>query len=164
MILRLARLRVLDAPAPRRSARSSASSSTAASPSCWRPCAPSTSPLIERVGVLGRLAHENHLLATFDDALGHARPACPHLAGTLRGMRTAKALALAAWLLVIAWLVLLVTDRGEAAGWCLFLAGLLLMVAGPIFQRVGDGQLRITGVIMAAAGLFFVLLGLFYAF
>ncbi len=79
-------------------------------------------------------------------------------------MRTAKALALAAWLLVIAWLVLLVTDRGEAAGWCLFLAGLLLMVAGPIFQRVGDGQLRITGVIMAAAGLFFVLLGLFYAF
>ncbi len=66
-------------------------------------------------------------------------------------MRTAKALALAAWLLVIAWLLLLVTDRSTAAGWCLLIAGVLLMVAGPIFQRVGDGQLRITGVIMAAA-------------
>jgi hypothetical protein len=81
-----------------------------------------------------------------------------------RRVRFAKALAFGGWVLVIAWLVLLVTDRGEAAGWCLFLAGLLLMVAGPIFQRTGDGQLRITGVIMAAAGLFFVLLGLFYAF
>jgi len=81
-----------------------------------------------------------------------------------RRVRFGQGLALGAWLLVIAWLVLLITDRGEAAGWCLFLAGLLLMVAGPIFQRVGDGQLKITGVIMAAAGLFFVLLGLFYAF
>ena len=81
-----------------------------------------------------------------------------------RRVRFAKALAFGGWVLVIAWLVLLVTDHGVAAGWCLFLAGLLLMVAGPIFQRTGDGQLRITGVIMAAAGLFFVLLGLFYAF
>ena len=81
-----------------------------------------------------------------------------------RRVRFAKALAFGGWVLVIAWLVLLVADRGEAAGWCLFLAGLLLMVAGPIFQRTGDRQLRITGVIMAAAGLFFVLLGLFYAF
>lgn len=30
-------------------------------------------PLIERVGVVSRLRHENHLLATFADALGHAR-------------------------------------------------------------------------------------------
>ena len=81
-----------------------------------------------------------------------------------RNLRAGQALGLGAWLLVMAWLVLLITDRGEAAGWCLFLAGLMLMVAGPIFQRVGDGQLRITGVIMAAAGLCFVLLGLFYAF
>lgn len=79
-------------------------------------------------------------------------------------MRTGKALGFAAWLLVIAWLVLLVTDHGPAAGWCLFGAGVLLMIAGPIFQRVGDAQLRLTGVIMAAAGLFFVLLGLFYSF
>lgn len=79
-------------------------------------------------------------------------------------MRTGTALGMAAWLLVIAWLVLLVTDHGTAAGWCLFTAGLLLMVAGPIFQRVGDARLRLTGTIAAAAGLFFVLLGLFYTF
>lgn len=30
-------------------------------------------PLIERIGVVSRLRHENHLLPTFADALGHAR-------------------------------------------------------------------------------------------
>ena len=30
-------------------------------------------PLIERVGVVNRLRHENHLLPTLADALGHAR-------------------------------------------------------------------------------------------
>ena len=79
-------------------------------------------------------------------------------------MRTATALAMAAWLLVIAWLVLLITDHERAAGWCLLIAGLLLLVAGPIFQRVGDAQVRITGVVAAGAGLFFTVLGAIYVF
>jgi hypothetical protein len=89
----------------------------------------------------------------------------PIWAGTLGVvLRTAQALGFVAWLLAIAWLVLLITDHARAAGWCLLIAGLLLLVAGPIFQRVGDAQLRITGVVVAASGVFMTVLGAIYVF
>ena len=76
-------------------------------------------------------------------------------------MRTGQGLGLGAWLLVIAWLVLYLLDRETAAGWCLVGAGLLLCIAGPIFRRVVDAQVRITGTIMLGAAVFFVVFGLF---
>ncbi|MBE2315063.1 hypothetical protein DVA67_003690 [Solirubrobacter sp. CPCC 204708] len=78
-------------------------------------------------------------------------------------MRAGQALGLGAWLLIIAWLVLYVTDRSRAAGWCLLGAGVLLLVAGPLFLHTGDRQLRITGVVMLAAGAFFAAFGLYLA-
>ena len=78
-------------------------------------------------------------------------------------MRTGLALAFSAWLLVIAWLVLYLTGNEEASGWSLVAAGALLFVAGPLFRRYGEPQVRITGAIMVGAGVFFVVFGLFLA-
>lgn len=78
-------------------------------------------------------------------------------------MRFAQALALGAWVLVLAWLVLFIADQVSAAGWCLVGAGLLLFVAGPIFRRDGEGQTRVTGLTMLLAGVFFAAFGLVLA-
>lgn len=78
-------------------------------------------------------------------------------------MKIALALAGVAWLLVIAWLVLWLVDDQQAAGWSLVAAGLLLFVAGPIFRRAGDAQLRITGATMLLAAVFFAVFGLVLA-
>jgi len=73
------------------------------------------------------------------------------------------ALAFVAWLLIIAWLVLYLLGREQAAGWSLVAAGLLLFVAGPIFRLRGDAQVRITGATMVGAGVFFTGFGLVLA-
>jgi hypothetical protein len=78
-------------------------------------------------------------------------------------VKAGLALAGVAWLLVIAWLVLWLTDHESAAGWSLVAAGVLLLMSGPIFRRADDPQVRVTGVTMLIAGVFFAGLGLVFA-
>ncbi|RKQ87706.1 hypothetical protein C8N24_5734 [Solirubrobacter pauli] len=75
-------------------------------------------------------------------------------------MKAGQALGFGAWLLVIAWLVLYLVGEQAASGWCLIAAGALLFVAGPLFRRFGEGQVRLTGAVMIGAAVFFVGFGL----
>jgi len=78
-------------------------------------------------------------------------------------VRTGQALGLGAWLLAIAWLVLLIADRDRAAGWCLVAAALLTLAGAAAFWRTGEKALRITGATMLLAAAVFLALGLGYA-
>lgn len=74
----------------------------------------------------------------------------------------AKALGFVAWVLLAVSVWLLFTDHDEAAGMCLVAAGVLLLVAGPIFRRSDDRSTRLSGAVMLGAAVFFAALGLVY--
>ncbi|MDA0180991.1 hypothetical protein OJ997_11850 [Solirubrobacter phytolaccae] len=74
----------------------------------------------------------------------------------------AKALGFVAWVLLAAFVALLFTDHEEAAGACLVGAGILLLVAGPIYRRSDDRSTRLSGAVMIGAAVFFAALGLVY--
>lgn len=80
-----------------------------------------------------------------------------------RAVRAGQALGLSAWLLAIAWLVLLIADRDRAAGWCLVASAIAAFAGAACFWRTGERSLRVTGVTMALAGALFLVLGLVYA-